>query len=315
MTQFAPRRAVATLAVSVLLSLPAAAASLVEDFSANPFGSWTYGVGSNVSNQFVYSASAPAAWTGDAVGQLDVHLDSNLPTVRLQRALGVTLTDTDSFTLSTRFAMNVLAASANSSMQVAFGLVNSSLTGGDRTGTGTNYSSDNVFHTVEFNYFPSVTFFGGPTLTPAVFGAQKSGGDAFGNFAASFDTTPGIPQNVVLDAILNYNGATHVLNLTVNQVAPNGSVTLVQSTVPMSLITPPGFSNYDTNFPWSVDSLAIMGYQDGFNQSVVDPSLQADLQFQRFEFITPVPEPATPALFGVAATLVALARARQRRAS
>ena len=209
--------------------------------------------------------------------------------------------------------MNILAASANSSMQVAFGLVNSSLTGGDRTGTSTNFASDNVFHTVEFNYFPSVTFFGGPTLTPAAFGAQKSGGDAFGNFAASFDTTPSIPQNVVLEAILNYNGATRILNLTVNQVAPNGSVTLVQSAAPMSMITPPGFSNYDTNFPWIVDSMAIMAYQDGFNQSVSDPSLQADLQFQRFEFLTPVPEPSTAALAG-AAVLLALA-ARRRAAA
>ncbi|MFZ4696274.1 MAG: hypothetical protein ACOYMV_14235, partial [Verrucomicrobiia bacterium] len=76
MTQFALRRAVAALAVSALLVLPAAAISLIEDFSSDPFGNWVYGVGSNVSNQFVYSASAPAAWTGDAVGQLEVHLDS-----------------------------------------------------------------------------------------------------------------------------------------------------------------------------------------------------------------------------------------------
>jgi hypothetical protein len=312
MTPPALRRAVAALAASAAFALPAAALTLSEDFSSSPFGTWTYGIGNNASNQFVYNAAAPAAWAGDAVGQLEVHLDSNLPSVRLQRPLGVTLGDQASFSLSARFSMKVLAASVNSSMQVAFGLVNSALTGGDRTGTSSNFTSDNVFHTLEFNYFPSVTMFGGPTLTPAVFGAQKAGGDAFGNFAASFDTTPSIPQDVVLEAILGYNSATRILNLTVNQVATNGTVTLVQSAAPMSMVAPPGYSNFDTNFPWSVDAMAIMAYQDGFNQSTSDPSLQADLQFQGFEFSTPIPEPSAPALLGAAA---ALGLALRRRAA
>ncbi|MCC7519189.1 MAG: PEP-CTERM sorting domain-containing protein [Verrucomicrobiae bacterium] len=311
MPHSALRRAAAALAASAFLALPAAAAIVTEDFSSNPFGAWTYGVGSNVSNQFVYNASAPAAWTGDATGQLEVHLDSNLPSVRLQRALDVTINDQDNFTLTTRFSMKLLYASTNNSMQIAFGLVNQGLSGGDRTGTATNYASDNVFHTVEFNYFPSVTFFGGPTLTPSVFGAQKGGGDAFANFASSFDTTPSLPQDVVLEAVLDYQGTTKILNLTINQVATNGTVTLVQSAAPMSLITPPGFSNYDTNFPWSVNAMAIMAYQDGFNQSGSDPSLQADLIFQRFEFVTPVPEPSVAVLFGAAAGGTLILRRRK----
>jgi hypothetical protein len=146
MTQFALRRAVTALAVSVLLTLPAAAVSLSEDFSSDPFGNWVYGVGSNARTQFVYSASAPAAWTGDAIGQLEVHLDSSSPTVRLERPLGVTLTDRDSFTLTTRFSMSIISAPQDNSLQIAFGLVNSPLTGGDRAGSLS--TSADTFHTV-----------------------------------------------------------------------------------------------------------------------------------------------------------------------
>src|SRR5207249_2959761 len=129
----------------------------------------------NSQNQFM--------WTGSA---LDVQLNSSLDTVRLQRPLGVTLGDTDDFTLSARFSFNVTSAPGDQGLQIAFGLVNSSLTGGDRTGSLANFSSDNTFHTVEFNYFPNAGVFGGPTLTPVAFGAQKNGGDAFANLNSLF---------------------------------------------------------------------------------------------------------------------------------
>ena len=325
MTQFALRRAVTALAVSVLLTLPAAAVSLSEDFSSDPFGNWVYGVGSNARTQFVYSASAPAAWTGDAIGQLEVHLDSSSPTVRLERPLGVTLTDRDSFTLTTRFSMSIISAPQDNSLQIAFGLVNSALTGGDRAGSLS--TSADTFHTVEFNYFPQISTWStpstGPTLTPSVIGAQKGAGSPFDNFAALFGSSSdlsdntaltSLPQNVVLEAILNYSGLTKNLVLTMNQVAGNGTITLLQTELPsMSLALPPGYSNYDTNFSYSVNALAIMAYRDGWT-TPADPSLVADLTFQSFQFITPIPEPSATTLVGATALLVLGAR-RFRKAA
>jgi hypothetical protein len=292
-------KVVAVLGLALVLSHPTiASVSLTEPFSSNPFapaGNWSFGIGDNSNTQFVWDSSAPAAYTGDAVGALKVHLNSSLPTARFQRPLGVTVADTDDFTLTARFSFHVISAPGEQGMQIAFGLVNSALTGGDRTGTPTNFASDNMFHTVEFNYFPNIsTFFNtGPTLTPAVFGSQTStNADAFGNFASIFgpgsnlgDNTNGVtelPQDVTLQATLAYNGATKMLTLTMSQVNTNGTLTPIDTEVPpMDLVA----LGYDTNFPFIVDTLAVMAYQDGFT-TTNDPSLIADLQFQKFDFTT-----------------------------
>jgi len=301
------------LAASWLGVVSPSSHALVEDFSANPFPTWSFGIGDNSNNQFIWNSSAPAVYSGDAVGSLGAHLDSSLSTARLQRPLGVTVTDTDNFTLATRFSFAVTSAPGDQFMQMAFGLVNSALTGGDRTGSFSNFGSDDVFHTVEFNYYPNVTFFGGPVLSPAVFGAQKGGGDAFGNFASIFgpdsdlgDNTVGItalPQSATLEAVLDYNGATKVLTLTMNQVNANGSLTLLNTELPaLDLDT----TFYDGAFPFVVDTLAIMAYNDGFT-STGNPSLVADLTFERFEFTSAaIPEPSAVALFVAGVVLLKL---------
>jgi hypothetical protein len=51
-------------------------------------------------------------------------------------------------------------------------------------------------------------------------------------------------------------------------------------------LTPLGLvasGSYDTNFPFRVDALAIMAYQDGYTTNT-DPSLVANLAFERFSF-------------------------------
>ncbi|HXI83906.1 MAG TPA: PEP-CTERM sorting domain-containing protein [Verrucomicrobiae bacterium] len=302
------RRLVLGLAIAAFAAQSTlASTSLTENFSSNPFGTWSFGIGDNSNNQFTWT-NTPGVYTGDSNGELDVHLNSSLPTARLQRPLGVMVTDTNDFTLTTRFSFHIISAPGEQGMQIAFGLVNSSLTGGDRTGTSTNFNSDNTFHTVEFNYFPNVsTFFNsGPTLTPAVTGAQTtSNADAFGNFASIFgpdsdlgDNTNGVtelPQDVTLEATLAYDGASKTLALTVSQVNSNGTLTLIDTEVPsMDLVA----NGYNTNFPFRVDTLAIMAYQDGFT-TTNDPSLVADLRFQGFDFTTSASAPQPPGFVSI----------------
>ncbi len=310
--------------VVLVAALVTQAFALTEDFSSNPFGNWSFGVGDNSNSQFTWNSAAPAVYTGDAVGSLSVHLDSSLPTARFQRPLGATVTDTDSFTLKTRFSFDVTSAGSSDFMQLAFGLVNSSLTGGNRTGTMPSFGDATTFHTVEFNYFPNVSTFGGPTLSPAVFGAQKGGSDAFGNFAAYFlseadlgDNTIGVtalPQSVTLEASLNYNGATKSLALTMNRVEPDGSLTPLNiEQPPLSLTTLPPFANYDAGFPFAVDALAIMAYRDAADFVPASVSLVADLTFQQFEFATAlVPEPGLAGLLVLGSASVFFWRQRRR---
>jgi hypothetical protein len=316
------RKVVVALGLLAALSSFTFAVSFTEDFSANPFAVWSFGFGGAdpSTNRFVWNSSAPAAYAGDAVGALAVHLDSSLPTVRLQRPLGVTLTDTNDFTLIARFSFTITAAPTNQSIQMAFGLINSSLTGGNRTGTDGVYIDDDVFDTVEFNYFPQTSTYSstptGPTLTPAVFGAHAPGNDAFGNFAAFFfteadlhDNTTGIkelPQSVTLQATLAYNGTTKTTALTMYQVKPDGALTYLNTELPaMNLALPPFLSTYDTNFPFVVDAVAIMAYQDGFT-TTNNPSLIADLTFQRISFYSSPPPPPNFVSVKITATDVML---------
>jgi hypothetical protein len=303
------RKFVVALGLMAALSRFAAASiSLTEDFSSDPFAVWSFGIGTNNLSQFTWNSGSSPAYTGDVTGSLAVHLNSSWPTVRFQRPLGVTVTDTNDFTLTARFSLDFVHGADDQFAQIAFGLVNSSLTGGDRTGTLTNFFSDDTFHTFEFDYFPNFsTFFNtGPTLTPAVFGAQTAtNADAFANFASIFgpdsdlgDNTNGVtalPTNVTLQATLTYDGATKILMLSMSRVNLDGTLTTIDTGVPPLDMVAAG---YNLNFPFRVDALAIMAYHDGFT-TTNDPSLIADVQFQKFEFTTTATAPQPPSFVSI----------------
>lgn len=311
------RPLIAAAGILAALVQTVSAATVTEDFSTDPFTRWSFGIGNNSNNQFIWNTNSPAAYTGDAVGSLGVHFDSSLPSTRLQLPLGFTLTDTNNFSVSTRFSFNITSAPADNYLQIAFGLVNSTLTGGDRTGSLS--TTADTFHTVEFNYFPQTSSWSGRTLTPAVMGAQKGGADAFGNFAALFgpasdlgDNTTGItelPANVTLQATLDYAALTKILTLTMHQINPDGSLTLLNTELtPLNLVA----AGYDTNFSFQVDSLGIMAYYDAWANP--SPSLVADMTVEQMQ-VAAVPEPSSALLvaLGTGALIVALRRRRFAR--
>ncbi len=281
------------LAVAGLLASTArstAGLRLVENFSRNPFSTWAFGVASNT-NQFVHQTDVPA-YAGDVGGSLKVHLNSSLPTSRLQLPLGFTLTTTTDFTISAQFSLANVNALNNQSMQMAFGLVNTSLTGGNRTGPPISLA--NTFHTVEVNYFPNVSpIYGyGATLTPAIFGAQRNGGGIFANYATIFgsgsdlgDNQPGsitaLPENTNLQLSLTYAASPRAFTLQLAQIAPDGTLTTLVTEVP-TLSLGSTFSA----FPFEVDALSIMAYQDGYNTST-PPTLTADMTFQKLSVTVP----------------------------
>jgi len=290
------------------------ALNVSSDFSINPLtgGGWSFGAGNNSNSQFAWNAAGSS---------LQVHVDSSLPTVRLDLPIGATLTTGTDFTLSCRFSFTVTSAPNNEGMQFAFGLVNHTLTGGNRTGTPTDFGSDNVFNTVEFNYFPNVSpaFNSGRTLAPAVFGAEVVGQDAFFNSALMFgsgsnlgdNTVPPqidqLPQATLLLATLDYSAATKLLALTVQQVNPDLSLTTLDTGVPAR-----DLSGLSPTF--AVDSLAITAYADGFNGDPFSSPLVAlvgDMDIRQIAVSSPVPEPASGLLILFSGGVLALARRRR----
>jgi len=285
-----------------------------DDFSSNPLAAgspWTFGVGNNASSQFSWSA-----------GSLSVHLNSSLPTARLELPLGVVLDDSKNFELRARFSFHITSAPSDQAANMGFGLTNHLLTGGDRTGTAADFSSDNTFHTVEWSYFPNVsTLFGGPTLAPAVFGGQEPGSDAFANFTSIFgsgsllsDNTVGVktlPQDTPLETHVTYDGSAKVLTLSMFQVVGNSLVPINTELVPLNLAE--FGSGYDTGNGFLVDSLSIMAYHDGFTTSAA-PSVIGDMTFDSITLIVPEPSSAWVALVGVACCVaVRMRRTRKVR--
>ncbi|MEI8341558.1 MAG: PEP-CTERM sorting domain-containing protein [Verrucomicrobiota bacterium] len=284
----------AALAVA---SVTASALNIVEDFSTNPLlpgSGWTIDQGTNSNNQLAWDSSAHA---------LNVTVNSSLPTVRLDMPFGTTLTMDTDFTLTTRFSFSITSAPGDQLMQFAFGLVNNTSTGGDRTGSFSNFGSDNAFNTVEFNYFPNVSLiYGGPTVAPTVMGAQKGSSDSFGNSKSYYGTSDPLPSSTLLQATLDYVSSTKTVTLTVQQVNPDQSLSLLNTTpISVSSISP----------SFLVNSLAIMSYFDGFTSSG-DPSLVGEMTINNMQLTSPVPEPSSLGLVSIGiAGLFALIQRRR----
>jgi hypothetical protein len=292
--------------------LPAAYA-VSDDFSSDPLAGgspWSFGLGSNANSQFSWSP-----------GELTVHVDTSVPTARLDLPLGFSLDDDAHFVLSAQFRFHVESAPTFQFSQFAFGLTNSALTGGDRTGMPGNFDSANTYHTVEFNYYPNVSPPFGATLSPAVFGGQPPTLNAFHNFAAIFesasdlgDNTTGVtalPQDTLLEAQLAYDGGAKTVTLTMYEVESDNSLSFVETElIPLDL---QGVNSaYDQANGFVLDSISLMAYFDAFT-TADNPSLVGDITFDSVSLVV-VPEPSALALsLAGAAAALGLARRRARR--
>lgn len=217
---------------------------------------------------------------------LVVALDSNAPGSRLVAPLGMTLDGSTSFRVEADIVLSDVDASPDDFFQLAFGLVNQGSTGLNRTGTslaGPPFFVDDsdTFDSVEFAYYPNVTFFGGPFLQPTVFGAER--GSAFANFAANFgpsadlgDNGPGeiteLPQGVPLRIVLEHDACRQALTTRILDVGGPDPVELATGLQPLDL----SFLNATGTF--TVDAFAIHAYQDLADWDPSTRSLAASLE-------------------------------------
>jgi len=315
--------------------------SFTEQLGSNPFSSSggnfsissAPGLAADTYNQFTWDAATSSKYAGDPDGSRVVGYDSSKPAVRLERRLPQTVGMDRDFSFGTRMTIRSTGFSAPETdyFQITFALANSTLTGANRAGSYTEGAD--VYHDVEFCYYPNVAFWGGPTLQVDAFGEKLSGTDitAFSNFASpGFDEgdlgyngsgqIKALPLDTPLDIDIAYAAATQVLTLKISRVESDGSLTqLLLSDTGVIDIDLSGAeyssgayasNNFDKDHPFLLDSLVISSYYDYW--AVASPSLYATVDFDqfRFEVQDTVPEPVTLMLLGTGTLLLFTRRRR-----
>ena len=251
-------RALVTAALGAVLAawgaVSPARAQLVERFGSDPLersGGIVFFPEGDVAARFEYVMNAPRFPT-DRPGALRVLYDTTLPTGRIATPIGRTLASGDDFEFGAILTIRSegLFADPNGFSQIAFGLWNAHTTGMNRTG----FPSD-AFDLVGFDYFPNVGQFGGPFLSPGVFGGNVAN-NAFFNFAfASAEVA--LPTDVPLLCQFHCIPAQHRMNLRVSRY--RDGVTFER--IPGAMVSV-DLSRLDPGFLVNVAGIA--GYFEGY---------------------------------------------------
>ena len=256
--RIAPRLRRAVLGLTLVLGaapLSSPRAQMVERFDADPLTGQSrnlFVVEGDVASRFTFLPDESSHFPGDHDGTLRVVYDTTLPTARLSTPLAQT------FTLDADFDFGAVLtlrsedyfADPDGFSQVAFGLWNTKTTGLGRT----TFPSD-TFDLLEFDYFPNVTAFGGPFVSPTVFGGNVAD-NAFFNFAFASAEAP-LPLDTPLLVQGHYNAALRRLKVTVSRHDHALVFERIQgATVAVDL------SRIDPTF--LVDAAGIAAYFEGF---------------------------------------------------
>lgn len=239
-----------------------------DDFDTDPFSRWAFdtgpgdGFGDNSYEQFICDLES---------GELVVDYDSSKPTVRLQRPLGRSFTETHAFTFSATLRFDSIVAPDEDYMQICLALTNDATTGAQRS---VPYPEPaNTFDNIELDYFPNLSqFFGGPFVTVTVQGSQQNPElDAYQylSFAA---VEHELPTGVELKFSGHYDPRTTTLHFRVNdEVALETDIT-----------EQPQFGNPAERF--TVDQFSITTYFDGADYFPQSTSLLATVAYDEAEF-------------------------------
>jgi hypothetical protein len=272
---------ISTVVLGLLCGVAGTAqADLVERFKSDPLD----GTGPNpffgegeTAVRFTHLPGELPHFPGDRPGTLRVLYDTTLPQARIASPLGQVLSLDEDFSFGS--ILTIRSEGFNSSpdgfSQIAFGLWNSVTTGFNRTG----FPSDS-FDLLEFDYFPNIGQFGGPFLTPSVFGGNVDG-NSFSNFTFQSSEVQ-LPLDVPLLCRFDYRALERRLMVTVSRQA-NGvlfeAIPGAAVIIDLSLINP----------TFLVDSIGIAAYFEGVE------SLRAEVDYDLLYFGD------LPAPFGTAA--------------
>jgi hypothetical protein len=268
------RRRPAPLALAVfvlILSAGAgpASAAVVERFNRDPLtgrGGNAFFAEGDPGERFTYLKRTPPRFPGDGRGSLRVLYDTTRPQARISTPIGTMVSFDDDFEFGAIMTIRSAGffADPNGFSQIAFGLWNSSTTGPGRT-----LFPSNSFDLIEFDYFPNLTSFGGPFVSPSIFGGEV-GGNAFFNFTfLSVETA--LPFDVPLLCRFVHDAATRRLTLQIGRLDRGSTFREI----------PGGRVVVDTgalNPTFLVDVVGIAAYFEGF------ASLRASVDYDLLYF-------------------------------
>lgn len=260
--------------VAAPVAAQAATSSVVERFASDPFtrhGSSLFFVEGDAA-RFTFLGNEAPHFPADRRGTLRVLYDTTRPTGRISMPLREVLALDDDFGFGAILTIRShgFAADPQGFSQIAFGLWNASTTGLGRT----LFPSDS-YDLLEFDYFANVTDFGGPFLSPSVFGGNVAE-NAFFNFAFQ-STETALPLDVPLLCQLEYAAATRRLTVTVSRHTMGSHFQPIPgatATVDLSRVNP----------TFLLDVLGIAGYGEGY------ASLRAEVDYDLI-YSGPLPAP------------------------
>lgn len=285
-------RAVTCVSI-LLLALPASAggAAIVERFAVDPAARTDVDLGGEVLDRITWNADAPA-FPGDLPGSVTARYDATMPPGTLGFPLRDTWTEDDPFTVAAVFVIESegFVADPFGYFQISWGLWNHATTGDERTGTPADFAVD-TFDLLEFDFYPNVSpWFGGPYVSPTLFGRATPDHPAFpflgafSNAAFVFGPESPLPLDVPLVAVMQHRPADGVVITRVAMLGADGSLVDVPGTASSLAVG----DLADAAF--SLDTLGLTLWQDGFSGAT--PSLLADVTFHVLAAVPGLVEPA-----------------------
>ena len=247
---------------AALAASPGTATMFVERFASDPLAGTRFRPEGEVASRFSFLGHERPHFTGDRPGTLRVLYDTTLPTGRLSAPFGDVLSTDASFEFGAILTIRSAGFHADPQgfSQIAFGLWN-----GHTTGLGRTLFPSDTYDLVEADYFANVTDFGGPFLSPSVFGGGAAGGNAFDNFAfQSVETALPFDAPILMQG--RYDAATGRLTLSASRVSSGVTFAPIPGAaiqVDLSHLHP----------AFLVDVIGIAAYGEGW------PSLRAEVDY------------------------------------
>lgn len=183
----------------------------------------------DIVDRVTWDPEVAPAFPGDAPGALVARYLSTASTARLAWPLSAPLDQDDAFTAAAVIVLRSegFVADPNGFAQISWALWNSRTTGVQRTVFAADADS---FELLEFDYFPNVSpFFGGPYLSPSIFGVEDRANPSFpfagayanANFA--FGPPVALPLDTPLLATVEHRPEDRVAIWTVSTFGPSGA--------------------------------------------------------------------------------------------
>ncbi|RMG42519.1 MAG: hypothetical protein D6718_13825 [Acidobacteria bacterium] len=264
---------------------PAGNATLVT-FAADPLSDSRIRLEGAFAGRVAWRDDAPA-FPGDAPGSLSARYRDDWPFARVGWPLAEPLDEETPFTAAAAFVIEPEGfwADPNGFFEISFGLYSSEATGAQRVWYGPDADT---FELLEFDYFPNVSpLFGGPYLSPALFGAANEDDPAFpfagayANAAFYFGPPVELPQGEPLLALIEHRPGQDAAVVSVSRILEDGSLVPVSGAVAVLPLDALTLRRY------AFDTLGLTFWSSGAEAPAIDVTVRYHLLAVRPGLVAP----------------------------